>query len=347
MSERPRTTLQDIADLTGYGRSTVSMALRNHPGLPAATKEEIRLAAEQLDYRPNPLVAALMAQLRGRKNRYKETLALLTCRDRPYEIDAAPLDFYRILYHAIVEHAQSLGFRVDVFSLANEDYSGARLSKILSTRGVHGVILFPGGQTGRDFPELLWQNFATVLVGFNPRWARFHQVVSDYTHDIDLALEVALKNGSRRIAFGVEETRDRNSDYSWSSRFLLYQHRLKPRERLPFIPNNKESFFDREVFLDWIAKHRPDTVLVAGDEQYHWLREAGWRIPEDIRLINLVQRNEAGLAGIDPRTAEVGRGAIDLLASVLQSNQLGIPDFPRLVSIKGLWTDGHSFPTLS
>lgn len=338
-------TLQDIADKTGYGRSTISLALRNHPSLPIGTRKKIQDAAQKMGYRPNPLVAALMTQLRGRKTRYQATLALLTCRSHPYAEDAPPLDFYRILYRAMMVRAEECGFGVDIFSMDREKLSGRRLSKILLARGIHGVLLFPGGKPNVDFPDLDWEHFSTVLVGFNPKWAFFDQVVSDYTHDIDLALEMAVKHGSRRIGFGLTELRDRNSDYSWASRFLLYQRNLRARERLPFIPSRDDLLFDREVFLAWVEKHRPDTMLIAGGEQYEWLKEAGWRVPEDIRLINLVQRKEKELAGIDPRTEEVGRASIDHLISLLQSNQAGIPGFPRLVSVKGRWVDGPSFLT--
>lgn len=338
-------TLQDIADRTGYGRSTVSLALRGHPSLPEKTREKIRRVAEEIGYRPNPLVAALMAQLRGRKRRYQETIAIITRRDHPTSDDQPPFNFYDILYRAIVEHSLKLGFRIDRFSMENENCSGARLSKILITRGIHGVIFFPGSTPKVDYPILNWDHFATVLVGYDPDWPILHQVVSDYAHDIDLALQIATQNGSRRIGLAIHEERDLNINHSWSSRFLNYQRHLPTKNRIPFIPGRDLSF-KRETFLAWVQKQRPDTLLVAGDEEVHWLKEAGHRIPQDIRVINLIQRGEKELAGIDPRTEEVGRGAVELLRSLLQDNQLGLPEFPRLIAIKGRWSAGASFPKI-
>ena len=70
--------MQDIADRVGLSRSAVSLALRNHPSIPEATRERVRQAAAELGYRRNPLVAALMMQLRQPRHRATATLALIT-----------------------------------------------------------------------------------------------------------------------------------------------------------------------------------------------------------------------------------------------------------------------------
>lgn len=335
-------TLQDIADRSGFSRSAVSLALRNHPSLPEATRKKIRQAAEEIGYRPNPLVAALMAQLGGRRQDYHETVAVITRGGMQGDDDDAH-DFYKILYRAISTHAAAQGLRVDLISTLREKMSGERLNRILLARGIHGILLFPGGEPDTDYPDLDWKQFATVLVGFNAKWQMFHQVVSDYIHDIDLALQMAERGGGRRIGLAVEDGRDRNINSSWSSRFLVYQRRIPARNRIPILSAPLPAF-NRKLFLGWFEKYRPDTLLVAGEEQYGFLREAGYQAPDDVRVINLIQRGEKGMAGIDPRTEEVGRAAIDLLFSLLQSNQRGIPDFPRQVAVKGCWAGGRSFP---
>ena len=65
MSESPARpiTMADIARKVGLGRSTVSMALRNHPEIAAATKDRVLKAASELGYQPNPLISLLMSRL--------------------------------------------------------------------------------------------------------------------------------------------------------------------------------------------------------------------------------------------------------------------------------------------
>jgi len=338
--EAARVTLQDIADRTGFCRSTISLALRRHRSLPAATRERILAVADELDYRPNPLVAALMSQLRLKRRRRIETIAVITRHGPPITQRAA---FYQILHHAILKEAKRLGLGINEFGCGGE-MTDDRLNRVLKARGIHGVIFFPGGSTdGRDYPNLDWPAFATVLIGFNTARLGLHQVVSDYGYDIDLALQIARREGARRIGFAVEQEVDRSTNFSWQARYLLYQQSCRPADRVP-IPALGASSFNAESVLHWFRRHRPDTIIITLDTVARWLAQAGYEFPRDVRLINLVQRGEPDLAGIDPHTHEVGQAAVDLLMSLLQGNEFGLPAFPRVVSIKGRWSPGRSFP---
>lgn len=340
-SESTRVTLQHVADYTGFSRSTISLALRGHPSLPAETRTRILQAAEKLSYRPNPLVAALMSDLRLGRRRHRETIALVSRQGQP--ISRREDRYYQILYGAIVREAGRLGLEIDEFE-AGGAMSDARLSKVLKARGIHGVIFFPGlAATGRDYPDLDWSAFATVLIGFNTARMGLHQVVSDYAYDIDLALQIAQREGMRRIGFAITPDLDRTTNHNWQARYLLYQHAQPPANRVP-IPALGGPRFNPENFLRWFRRHRPDTIIIAQETITRWLAQAGYDVPADVRLINLVQRGEPGLAGIDPLTQEVGEAAVSLLVSLLQGNEFGLPAFPRVVSIKGRWSEGRSFP---
>ncbi|MCL5096867.1 MAG: helix-turn-helix domain-containing protein [Candidatus Omnitrophica bacterium] len=48
--------MEIIARAAGGCRSTVSLALRNHPGIPFGTRQRIKAIASRLGYRPNPFV---------------------------------------------------------------------------------------------------------------------------------------------------------------------------------------------------------------------------------------------------------------------------------------------------
>ncbi|MCX7914765.1 MAG: LacI family DNA-binding transcriptional regulator [Verrucomicrobiae bacterium] len=60
-------TLEQVARAAGVHRTTVSRALRNHPGIPPATRDRIVKIAKQLGYRPNPLVSIYQAYVRAHR----------------------------------------------------------------------------------------------------------------------------------------------------------------------------------------------------------------------------------------------------------------------------------------
>lgn len=358
MSKSPplvRPTMQDIADRAGYGRATVSMALRNHPDIKRETRELIHRTAEEMGYRPDPMIAALMTQLRERRPGSRKgerqpaatavgRIALVsrfTSRIRQREFKDS---FYRPLFNAINESADARGYGIDEFYLGQNPVSDARLTQILRTRGIRGVLFFPGADVpGVEYPDLDWRYFAAVLIGFNTAHDELHQVCSDYGYDFEHALRHVRAAGFRRIGLAVTNRVDTSTNHAWGSRYLFYRHSIPARDRLPPL-FSKEDHLGQEEVCAWYERHRPQVVLSAGESVRDILVGAGHRVPEDVRVVNLVQRGEAGLAGIDPHTVEVGHAAVDLVVSLLNGNHLGRPSFPRRISIRGHWTRGDSFP---
>ena len=68
-------TLQDVADLAGVSRGAASFALTDRAGVSAATRERVRAAAAELDYRPNPTARNLRAARTGIIAVYLPTIA--------------------------------------------------------------------------------------------------------------------------------------------------------------------------------------------------------------------------------------------------------------------------------
>jgi LacI family fructose operon transcriptional repressor len=46
---------------------------------------------------------------------------------------------------------------------------------------------------------------------------------------------------------------------------------------------------------------------------------------------------------MNPHTEEVGRVAVDLVSTLLQTNQIGMSPYPQAVTIKGHWVPGSSY----
>ena len=71
-------TMRQLAALAKVSRTTISLALRNHPSIPASTRDRIQQLARQHGYRSDPLITTLMNQLRlSRKKRSVEKLAYI------------------------------------------------------------------------------------------------------------------------------------------------------------------------------------------------------------------------------------------------------------------------------
>ena len=74
-----RISLADIARKAGVHITTVSLALRDSPRLPVATKTRIKTLADEMGYQPDPMLSALTAYRRNAKIQQTQgTLAWIT-----------------------------------------------------------------------------------------------------------------------------------------------------------------------------------------------------------------------------------------------------------------------------
>lgn len=339
MSKHPfNPTMQDIADRLGYCRSTISLALRNHPSIPVETQQLVRQTAEQMGYRPNPMVSALMSQLHAPRGAGATTFALITKFPMPI-LKRNANDFYSILARSIYDTAEKFGFSVDEFPTGTGTLSAKRLTQIMTSRGIFGAILFPGHLSPTEYPEIDWSQFSLVMVGYGVRNSRFHQIASDYLHDMDLAVAKLKELGYRRIGCAIASAVDESTDKGWSSRYFTYQHTLPPRQRLELSPSEGPHVL-KEPFLAWMRKNKPDAVIISDPQLLGWLKAAGYRIPENLGVLNIVQREKNAVSGVDPNTKDVGATAVETLIQQLQTNQKGLPRVPHLVLVKGLWVEG-------
>ena len=80
-------SLRDIARQLNVSHVTVSMALRDHPRISAERRAEVQKVAEALGYRPDPMLASLVAyRNRKRVKPVAATLAWLNCWPEPAKL---------------------------------------------------------------------------------------------------------------------------------------------------------------------------------------------------------------------------------------------------------------------
>jgi LacI family transcriptional regulator len=154
-----RPTIRDIGRKTGYHYSTVSLALRDHPRIPESTKQIIREAAKGLGYQPDPALSALCAyRLMKRPPKEQTVIAWLTNhRGRTgWKRSACTRDYFE----GASQHATERGYRLETFWLSEPGMTGQRMSKILWTRGIQGVLLPPQEQLTTI--ELAWENLSAT-----------------------------------------------------------------------------------------------------------------------------------------------------------------------------------------
>jgi DNA-binding LacI/PurR family transcriptional regulator len=74
------------------------------------------------------------------------------------------------------------------------------------------------------------------------------------------------------------------------------------------------------------------------------IRQRGYAVGDDLGMAVMGRRPEPRFAGVDERTHTIGARAAQLLTSMLQQNQRGIPADPIVHQLDGRFNGGLSLP---
>ncbi|HEX4086012.1 MAG TPA: LacI family DNA-binding transcriptional regulator [Chthoniobacteraceae bacterium] len=331
-------TQRDIAEKIGVHVTTVSLALRNHPSISAATRGKIQELARNLGYSPNPALSSLIAYRRAVKPiRSESVIGFLT----PYESERA---FRQCLcdvefFSGAQKRAQELGYKLDCFWLRQPGLTARRWNTILQTRNLAGLIVGPL-PTGRGHLRLDWGRFSAVKIDPNIFWPPLHCITNNQLEAMRLAMRTAFHHGYRRIGVAMRHSHNERVNRYWSASYLDEQSRQPKCIPIPMcLPRD----WGEKVFLDWVSACQPDVVLSTHVKVQGWLTKAGYRVPEDIGFIDLDCFDHSGIrAGINQQHRQVGSTAVDTLISLIHNNEKGLPETPRTILLGNCWVEGKT-----
>ncbi len=357
MSLPRRTTLADIARSAGVHVTTVSLALRNHPRLPEATKVRLRALAEKMGYAPDPMLRALVSyRSLSTARRQIPTLAYLTnwATRWGWKKTTAHPEFYI----GAEKKARELGFKLDHFWLREPGLTQGRLSGILNARGITGLIVASHGREMGDALQLDWPKFSAVKIDYFPHQPLLHNVTNHQCDIVRLAVQRVVAAGYKRIGFVMHRGWDHAVDHYWTAGFLCEQQHLDDADRIPahIFPgpqpmeawlneHNAPVTVDAAEFRLWYERHRPEVIVSKAAFVLPILKTMGLRVPRDVAFVDIFLDETTGaIAGVRQNHETVGALSVEILASQLQHNKYGVPEIPTTTFVEGTWFAGATCP---
>ncbi len=350
--------MADVARQAGVHKTTISLALRNHPSIPAATRQRLQALAEETGYRPDPALRALIAyRRRARPPTKAPPLAYLTHWDSRWgwKLPRAQARFYA---GAAVKAVQ-LGYKLEHFWLGEPKLTHERMSDILVARGISGLIV-ASHLPETDVPlRLAWPHFSAVKIDYYPHEPELHTVTNDHRAIIQLAMRRVIAAGYRRIGFVMPSWWDHFADLAWSAGFLAEQQVLAPEEKIPIFHfsdappkgmesvEGRETVAPREAFGEWLRQFRPEVLISKEQFVQPRLAELGLAVPRDIAFAEIFLDPDGQTAGVRHNCERVGELAVEILDGQLQHYSYGVPSFPTTTLVEGTWFDGKSLPLRS
>ena len=351
-----RITMAVVAKQAGVHPTTVSLALRNHPSLPVSTRKRLQALAAQMGFRRDPALSALVAYRRHtRPVKGTPLLAYVTHWDSRWGWKDHPA--HKAFFDGAMRKASPLGYQLEHFWLGEPGLTHRRLSRILYSRGITGLII-ASHRREYDAPlDFEWDRFSAVKIDFSPRQQLLHLITNDQRTIIGLAMQRVMLAGYRRIGFVMPHWWDEFVDLAWSAGFLAKQQQIEPADRIPILyfstplrPDRlpaagADYVVPRDMLSKWLRTYRPEVILSFGPFVQARFGELGLSVPKDIAFVEIFLENPDGrIAGVHQNCHRVGELAVEILAGQLHQNVYGIPSIPTATLVEGTWFDGESLP---
>ncbi len=338
-----RTTQQDIARALGVDKSTVSLALRNHPSISASTRKRVKELAEQLAYRPDPAVVSLARhRWAGRATGGESVFA--------YIVDSEMKNFsgHRRFYQGCQERAHERGYRLERFDLAQYP-SPESVGRVLYNRGIRGLLIPQLSRSpSPNIQQLNSDHFTIVCLDQGWIEVPYHLVTPDIFAETRLTWRTVIERGYRRIGGAILNHCPPALDDAarLGASLISQQEWIAPQDRIPLL---QSSPLDRDAFFQWMHTHRPDVVIGFISRVKHWLVEGGWRVPEDVAFAGLiiVTERDPDITGCISQGDQIGRSGVDALVSAIAEGEWGVPAQQRKLMLQPIWNEGVTLPRRS
>lgn len=332
-----RVTLTDVAKEAGVHHSTVSRALKHHPGIPEKTREKIMIVVKRLHYVPDPHLSALAAYKNSQRPvGFLANLAWIS--NFPKEEGWKENPHFPHYYEGAKARASELGYGLDTIWLPGVTAIGKSPSQILRNRSIRGLLLPPQPSPNAAL-DLDWEEFSAVSFGFTLTQPSLHNVALDHFRSIQKLMRNLHRLGYRRPRLILSLKSDQRVSSAWSAGFAAS---LRQLELIPSDPVFLTSGDFRD-FLAAVKKTKPDVVITTrgwATLARQQLPASGLRVPEEIGLaaVNFATCDK-GQGGIHEDGKLLGRHAVELLTAMLQRGEKGVPKH-----VKHLITEGDFEP---
>ena len=278
---KKQATSQDVADLAGVSRTTVSFVLNNVPGMKISeeTRQRVLEAAQQLNYYPASAARTLAS---GKTHR----IGLVLCEQRDHLMADA---FLPPFLRGLSDLAQQESYRV-VFQSGEDKAGETAYVGLLREQQVDGLIVSAPRSDDSQLSRLYEEGYPLVLHGRLPDCA-LPFVDIDNVGGAHKAVSHLIGLGHRRIGLitnaplSYTSSQDRLTGY----RQALQEAALPLDDELvrygEFSPQSGRKAMESLLALP----SPPSAVLVASDVvalgAMAAVRKQGIRIPQDIALV--------------------------------------------------------------
>jgi LacI family transcriptional regulator len=313
-------TIEDIAEIAGVSRGTVSRVLNNHPSVSDETRQKVLAVIEELNYRPNFSARQMRTDSSNLVGFGLITDEVITT---PYAVDMIRGAQETLWAHGKVMLVVNAGYGTDL--------TEASLEALLERR-VEGIIYAAMYHRSVELPSQMLQAPIVLANCFSPD-RLYASVVPDEVAGGYAATIRLLSKGHRRIGFINLGRTERNVPpplAASSGRLQGYKQALAefdvPFDETLIRYTDQRPETNYKLALELMQLPVPPTAIFCGNDRtalgcYGALSELGLHVPDDVGVVGFDNQIDIAQGLWPPLTTvqlphyEMGKWAVEYLMS--------------------------------
>jgi LacI family transcriptional regulator len=224
-----------------------------------------------------------------------------------------------------------------------------RASQVLLQRGIRGLLVCPL-EISRGHLSLQWEKFSAVAFGHSLVRPRLDLFTASHYFATITAMHKLRTLGYRRIGMVVSYAFDRRMSRMVTAAYKAELPKSPRSQALPICllgdPDRLVAASDKEdkrLILKWYRAYKPEAIVATPPTNVlKWLIEEGYRVPEEVAIVDLSLQEPGSTSGIIEPSEEIGRAAANFLAAMLQRGEYGVPSVSQRVLLEGKWFTGKT-----
>jgi len=321
--KKEKTTIHDIAEKLNITASTVSRALKDHPRISEATKKAVLKVAQNLNYQPNHIAAALR---NGRSN----IIGII--------VPTADRSFFSSVVRGIEEIANTASYNVMICQTYDQYKKEVATVEALMNARVDGIIasIAKESENFDHYRKLKEKGIPLILFDRSNDELEVSNVIIDDNLGAFKAVEHLIQQGCTRIAHFTSVKKVS----IYRERYRGYREALEangiPFDESLVIESNLQLEDGRQSMEKLLSlPKRPDGIFSSSDYgamgALQVLKEKGIQVPKEIAIVGFSNESftlfsEPTLTTVDQHSMRMGNAAAEIfLEQIANGSKLFIP----------------------
>ncbi len=316
--EKNKYTIINIANLSGFSKSTVSKVIRNQQYVKKSTREKIEKVIDEIGYYPDEIARSLVS----RKN--ISFIGLI--------ISDINNPFFSELTLGVENEAKKRNYNVVLCNTNNSEEEEKRYIDILISNRAIGLILATPTIDDKNIKDLLIRKYPFVLITREVKGVDSNIVSVDHFKSAKLAVNYLIKKGHRKIAhFTCKENTIGVINRLEGYKVALEENNIRFNKNYIFycgVSNIKAGRKSAQEMLD--LKEKPTAIFASDDlvaiGALDYFLEKGYKVPDDFSIIGYDNIQIASLKSISLTTIhqpkyEMGVKSVEVLVKQIDQKQ--------------------------